>query len=87
MTALHLSDTIPLSETEKSAMSDPEALAEIYIERAEAAYWEAPNMPGVMANIALAQAHATIAQAHATRAQTVVLERMERNGQTRTVGL
>ena len=68
-------------------MSDPGAPAEIYIERAEADYWETPNMPGVMANLALAQVHATLALAEATRAQTVVLERMERNGQTRTVGL
>ena len=32
-------------------------------------------------------AEAADAQVAATRAQTVVLERMERNGQTRTVGL
>ncbi|WP_104128033.1 hypothetical protein [Cryobacterium sp. Y57] len=34
-----------------------------------------------------AQALATLALADATRAQTLVLERMERNRQTRTVGL
>ena len=68
-------------------MTDYKAIAVTYAENAEAAIWEAPNMPGVMANIGLAQAHATIALVEATRAQTVVLERMERNGQTRTVGL
>jgi hypothetical protein len=38
-------------------------------------------------DLAVAAIQAQQALAEATRAQTLVLERMERNGQTRTVGL